>query len=69
MPGPKEGLVGWLKVRLKGCAVPGAVEVLGGMEKLRDPRDPDEKPPPTRASAEDRAASVGIASASITARA
>jgi hypothetical protein len=52
---------------LKGCAVPGAVEVLGGVEKLRDPRDPEEKPPPMRASAADIVASVGMASAIITA--
>jgi hypothetical protein len=49
--------------------VPGAVEVLGGMEKVREPREPDEKPPPTRASAGVTAERVGIASASMTAMA
>jgi hypothetical protein len=52
---------------LNGEAVPGAVEVLGGMEKEREPREPDEKPPPMRASAGVIADSVGIASASKTA--
>jgi hypothetical protein len=52
---------------LKGEAVPGAVEVLGGMENEREPREPDEKPPPMRASAGVIADSVGIASASVTA--
>jgi hypothetical protein len=64
---PGDGLVGWVKVRLNGDAVPGAVGVLGGAEKLREPREPDEKPPPTRASAGVIADSAGIASASITA--
>src|SRR6201990_1727582 len=50
MPGPEGGLEGWLKLRLKGEAVPGAVDVLGGIENEREPRDPDEKPPPMRAS-------------------
>jgi hypothetical protein len=66
---PREGLLGWLNVRLNGCAVPGAVEVLGGIEKVREPRDPDEKPPPTRASAGCIAESAGMASASATAMA
>src|SRR5665213_3116732 len=48
---PTPGLPGWEKVRLSGCAAPGAVEVLGGAEKLRVPRDPELKPPPIRASA------------------
>jgi hypothetical protein len=34
-----------------GCAAPGAVVVLGGAEKVRDPREPELPPPPTRASA------------------
>ena len=38
---PTPGLPGWLKVRLNGCAVLGAVDVLGGAEKVRDPRDPE----------------------------
>jgi hypothetical protein len=38
-------------VRLNGCAVPGAVEVLGGAENVRPPREPELPPPPTRASA------------------
>ena len=29
------------KVRLNGCAAPGAVEVLGGAENVRAPRDPE----------------------------
>jgi hypothetical protein len=49
-------------VRLKGCAVPGAVEVLGGAENVRAPREPMLKPPPTRASAVD-IESTGSASA------
>jgi hypothetical protein len=48
---PIPGLPGWVKVRLNGCAEPGAVEVLGGAEKVRAPRDPELKPPPIRASA------------------
>jgi hypothetical protein len=36
---------------LKGSAVPGAVEVLGGAENVRAPREPELMPPPTRASA------------------
>jgi len=55
------GLEGWLKVRLNGCAVEGAVLVEGGAVKVRVPREPDEKPPPTRASAFE-AASTGSAS-------
>ena len=38
-------------VRLNGCAALGAVEVLGGAENVRAPREPELKPPPTRASA------------------
>ena len=36
---------------MNGEAVLGAVDVLGGAEKLREPRDPELMPPPTRASA------------------
>ena len=59
---PMVGLPGWLKVRLNGCAVPGAVDVLGGAEKVREPREPEPKPPPTRASAAETAITVGSAS-------
>src|SRR5262252_3428873 len=45
------GLPGWVMVRLKGCAEPGAVVVDGGAEKVREPRDPELPPPPIRASA------------------
>src|SRR5262245_48861610 len=45
------GLPGWVMVRLKGCAVLGAVDVDGGAEKVREPRDPELDPPPMRASA------------------
>jgi len=44
-------LPGWLKVRLNGCAALGAVEVLGGAENVRAPREPELIPPPIRASA------------------
>ena len=54
-----------MKLRLNGEAVPGAVDVLGGIENEREPRDPDEKPPPMRASAGAITDSVGIASASM----
>src|SRR6185437_1295234 len=57
------GLEGWLKLRLNGCAAEGAVLVGGGAEKVREPREPDEKPPPTRASAEVIASVAGSASA------
>jgi hypothetical protein len=56
-------------VRLNGCAVPGAVEVLGGAEKVRAPREPELIPPPTRASAEDAASINGSASDKTTAKA
>jgi hypothetical protein len=36
---------------LNGCAALGAVEVLGGAENVRVPRDPELIPPPIRASA------------------
>src|SRR6195256_295830 len=59
---PTPGLPGWVMVRLSGCAVPGAVDVLGGAENVRDPRDPELKPPPTRASADEIASINGNAS-------
>ena len=45
-------LPGCVNVRLNGCAAPGAVDVLGGAEKVRAPREPELTPPPTRASAD-----------------
>src|SRR5258707_12810605 len=59
---PTPGLPGWAKVRLNGCAVPGAVVVLGGAEKVREPREPDPNPPPTRASADQIPGPRGTAS-------
>src|SRR5689334_277526 len=56
------GLPGWVKVRLNGWAVVGAVVVEGGAEKVRAPREPEEDPPPTRASAELIASVAGSAS-------
>src|ERR1700676_3730829 len=64
---PKPGPLGWVKVRLNGCAVPGAVDVLGGAENVRAPREPELKPPPTRASADEMATTKGIASDKTTA--
>ena len=64
---PTPGLPGWVKVRLNGCAVLGAVEVLGGAEKVRAPREPELKPPPTRASAGETASINGKASDKTTA--
>jgi len=49
-------------VRLKGCAAPGDVEVLGGAENVREPREPELTPPPIRASADEAAATSGKAS-------
>jgi hypothetical protein len=66
---PTPGLPGWVKVRLNGCAVLGAVDVLGGAEKVRVPRDPELKPPPIRASAGGAAAISGKASDRTTATA
>jgi hypothetical protein len=54
---PTPGLPGRVNVRLNGCAEPGAVDVLGGAEKVRVPREPMLEPPPIRASA-DEAASI-----------
>jgi hypothetical protein len=64
---PRPGLPGWVMVRLKGVAVPGAVDVLGGAENVREPREPELKPPPTRASADEIASVAGSANARITA--
>jgi hypothetical protein len=47
---------------LNGCAAPGAVDVLGGAEKVRAPLDPELRPPPTRASADETASINGNAS-------
>jgi hypothetical protein len=66
---PIPGLPGWVKVRFIGAAVPGAVVVLGGAEKVREPREPELPPPPTRASAEEIAIASGIASERTTAKA
>jgi hypothetical protein len=54
---------------LNGCAVPGAVEVDGGIEKVRVPREPEDMPPPTRASAADMASVEASAKDSATAAA
>src|SRR5689334_11630084 len=54
-------------VRSNGRAALGAVLVDGGADQVRIPREPDEKPPPARASACDTASAVGRASASATA--
>src|SRR3954463_13772347 len=56
------GLPGCVNVRLNGCALPGAVDVLGGAVKVRDPREPELEPPPTRASATEIASTSGTAS-------
>src|ERR1043166_8808842 len=65
---PTLGRPGWVMVRLNGCAAVGAVVVLGGAEKLREPREPELPPPPTRASAAVETASItGKPSASTTA--
>jgi hypothetical protein len=54
-------------VRLNGCAVLGAVEVLGGAEKVRAPREPELVPPPILASAEEAAIINGNANDKTTA--
>jgi hypothetical protein len=54
-------------VRLNGCAVPGAVDVLGGAENVRAPREPELTPPPIRASAAETASITGNASDKMTA--
>jgi len=43
--------LGCVMVRFIGCAVFGAVVVEGGAALVREPRDPELLPPPTRASA------------------
>jgi hypothetical protein len=55
-----------VKVRLNGCAVPGAVEVLGGAENVRAPREPELTPPPILASADETTSMTGNASDSTT---
>jgi hypothetical protein len=50
-------------VRLNGVAVPGAVDVEGGAEKVRVPREPELDPPPIRASAEETTSIDGRATA------
>jgi hypothetical protein len=56
-------------VRLNGCAVLGAVEVEGGAENVRAPREPELTPPPIRASAAVTATTSGKASDKTTAKA
>jgi hypothetical protein len=52
-----------------GCAALGAVLVEGGAEYVREPREPELEPPPTRASAIDETATdTGKASAASTAK-
>jgi hypothetical protein len=58
-----------VNVRLNGCAALGAVDVLGGAENVRVPRDPELNPPPIRASAGEAADINGSASDKTTARA
>jgi hypothetical protein len=56
-------------VRCIGCAALGAVLVVGGAENVREPREPELEPPPTRASAIDEIATdTGRASAASTAK-
>src|SRR5262249_1515232 len=66
---PIPGLAGCEKVRLNGCAVLGAAGGDGGAEKVREPREPEENPPPTRASADETIIRVGSANAITTATA
>jgi hypothetical protein len=54
-------------VRLNGCAAVGAVDVLGGAENVRPPREPELPPPPTRASAAEMASIKGNANDKTTA--
>jgi hypothetical protein len=54
-------------VRLNGCAAPGAVDVLGGAENVRAPREPELMPPPIRASADETASINGNANDKATA--
>src|ERR1700744_910616 len=46
---PMPGLPGWVMVRLNGCAALGAVEVLGGAEKVGPPRESELNHHTTRA--------------------
>src|SRR5262245_35496589 len=63
------GAVGCACVRCIGCVAVGAVLVDGGAEKVREPREPELEPPPTRASATDEiATAAGNASAVSTAK-
>ena len=55
------GLPGWVMVRFIGCAAFGAVACSGGAEKVREPREPELPPPPTRASAAEIASITGTA--------
>src|SRR5471032_2272808 len=66
---PTPGLPGWVIVRLNGCAADGAVDVLGGAENVRAPREPELIPQPTRASADETASINGNANDKMTARA
>src|ERR1700727_3047293 len=68
-PAVVAALPGWAMVRLNGCAADGAVDVLGGAENVRAPREPELTPPPTRASAEVAATTNGQASDKTTAKA
>jgi hypothetical protein len=54
-------------VRLNGCAALGAVDVLGGAENVRVPREPELLPPPMRASAAEIASINGNANDKATA--
>ncbi|WP_205756994.1 hypothetical protein, partial [Lactobacillus crispatus] len=56
-------------LRSNGRAALGAVEVDGGAENVRDPRDPELEPPPMRASAADAISATGMATDSTTAKA
>ena len=49
--------------------MPGAVDVLGGAENVRAPREPELMPPPIRASADETASINGSASDRTTAMA
>jgi hypothetical protein len=50
-------------VRCIGCAAFGAVRVIGGGANVREPRDPELKPRPPRASALDTVTTNGTATA------
>ncbi len=58
---PMPGLVGCVIVRSKGRATLGAVDVDGGAENVRAPREPELKPPPIRASAAETDSATGMA--------